>query len=131
MDTEDAADANGVEAAVVDQPANCLRVDAQLIGDVTDADQTPGFFAYRRHNSDEALQVRRSRSWANRTNRSAGRTYWRRKRVTAAPSSLMETLPSNFALIRPSRPTRNVQGSEGRCHSRTQRFSPLRGSLRS
>jgi hypothetical protein len=75
MDTEDAADADGVEPAVVDQAANSLRMDAQLISDVTDADQTPGFFAYRRHNSDEASQVQRSRSWADRTNRPGGRTY--------------------------------------------------------
>src|SRR6266516_430945 len=124
MDTEDAADADGVEQAVVDQAPNCLRVDAQLISDVADADQTTGFFADRRHNSDGALQVQRSRSWADRTNRPGGRTYSRSKRVTASPSSRTETLPSNFALIRPSRPTRNVQGSPGRCHSRTQRFSP-------
>ena len=33
-----------------------------------------------------------------------------------------ETEPSSFAAIRPSRPTRNVHGSVGRCHSRIQRL---------
>jgi hypothetical protein len=58
----------------VDQPPNRLRVDAELIRDVADADQSGGFFVYGRHNSLEALQVLRSRSWADRTNRSVGRT---------------------------------------------------------
>lgn len=39
-------------------------------------------------------------------------------RLIASLSSPTETDPWNFALIRPSRPTRNVHGSPGRCHSR-------------
>src|SRR5207245_8164085 len=41
---------------------------------------------------------------------------------TAASSSSTETEPSNFALIRPSRPTRKSHGSLGRRHSRTHWF---------
>lgn len=39
--TQDAPDAHGIEAAVVDQSANRLWVDAQLPGDVPDAVEAP------------------------------------------------------------------------------------------
>ena len=44
-------------------------------------------------------------------------------------SSAADTEPSNLALIRPSRPTRNVHGSLGRCHCFTQRLRPFAGLL--
>ena len=37
--TQHASDADGVEPAVVDQAANRLGMDAELVGDVTDADE--------------------------------------------------------------------------------------------
>jgi len=74
MNPENAADADRVEPAVVDQSPNCLRVDAELRRDVADADQSFGFFAYRGHNSREALQVQRSGSWADRINPPRSRT---------------------------------------------------------
>jgi hypothetical protein len=46
MDAENAPHAHRVEAAVVNQPADGLGVDAELVRDVTDADQTPGLSAY-------------------------------------------------------------------------------------
>jgi phage gp46-like protein len=39
MDAQDAPDAHRVEAAVVDQAPNCFRVDAELVGNVADADE--------------------------------------------------------------------------------------------
>jgi len=68
MDAENATDPHRVEAAVVNQPPDRLRMDAELVRDVTDADETPGLFAYRRHNSPEALQVPKTDTWADRTN---------------------------------------------------------------
>ena len=50
-----------------------------------------------------------------------------RNRRTAASSSRSETAPSNFALILPSRPTRNTHGSVGSFHSWTHRFTPSAG----
>jgi hypothetical protein len=49
---------------------------------------------------------------------------------TAAASSPAETGPSNFALMRPSEPTRNTHGSVGRRHSRMKLFNPNVGSFR-
>ena len=48
---------------------------------------------------------------------------------TAALSSSTETVPSKRAFTVPSEPTRNIHGSEGSFHSRTQVFSPFVGSL--
>ena len=39
MDAQDTAYTHCVEAAVVDQPADRLRMDAELVGDVANADE--------------------------------------------------------------------------------------------
>src|SRR5712691_5869189 len=127
MNAEDASHANSVEPAVVDQPPDRLRVHAELGRDLADAHQAPGLSVYRRHNPSEGLQVSRVHAWADRLTSRVDGTY--RSSATACASSRTDIEPSNFALIRPSRPTRNVHGSDGRCHWRTQRFSPLRGSF--
>jgi hypothetical protein len=110
---KDAADADRVEPTVVDQPPDRLRVHTELIRYLANADE-PGLSICSRQ--DLAKPRRFSAHACSR-------------RRTADSSSRDEIEPSNFALIRPSRPTRNVQGSDGRRHSRTQRFSPFRGSL--
>src|SRR3954466_5211347 len=104
MHSQHATDSDSIETAVVDQAPNRFGVDAQLIRHVTDADE-----------------IRLSVSGRHRNP-----TYSRKRRI-AASSSRAETEPSNFALILPSRPTRNVQGSPGRCPSRTQGFGPRAG----
>ena len=57
MDPEHSPDANRVEPAVVNQPPDCLRMHAELIGDLTDADQAALFWPYRRHNPCAEWQV--------------------------------------------------------------------------
>jgi hypothetical protein len=57
VDAQNASDAHGVEAAVVDQTPDCLGVHAELGRDLSDAHETAGLSAYRRHNPSEALQV--------------------------------------------------------------------------
>jgi hypothetical protein len=101
------SDAHCVETAIVDQATNGFRVDAELVRDITHADEV-------------RLLIRRRHA----TSQTYSRNCW-----IASPSSRDDTAPSNFALILPSRPTRNVQGSPGKCHSRTQRFGPLLGLL--
>jgi hypothetical protein len=64
MDAQDASDAHGVEAAVVDQTPDRLRMHAELGRDLSDADETTGFSAYRRHNPPQALQVPSNTAWA-------------------------------------------------------------------
>ena len=113
MHAQDAADTDRVEPTVVDQPSDRLRMHSELIRYLANADE-PGLSICRRQ--DLAKPFRFS-------------AHACRRRRTADSSSRDEIAPSNFALIRPSRPTRNVQGSDGRRHSRTQRFSPFRGSL--
>src|SRR6266496_1919710 len=127
VDPQDPPDSYGVEPSVVDQAADRLRMHAELRGHFSDADESR-LSVYGRHNPSAALQVRRRPTWAVRTNSGDRRTY-RRKSFTARSSSRTEIELSNFALIRPSRPTRKVHGSLGRRHSRTHRFSPLRGSF--
>ena len=39
MNTQHAADANGVEPSVVNQTPDRLRMDAELVGDLTNADE--------------------------------------------------------------------------------------------
>jgi hypothetical protein len=60
MNAEDAADAHGIEPAIVDQPPDGLRVHAKLIRHLANADE-PGLSAYRRHDHREAFQVLRPR----------------------------------------------------------------------
>jgi hypothetical protein len=67
VDAQNASDAHGVEAAVVDQTPDRLRVHAELGRDLSDADETAGFSAYRRHNPCEALQVPSDAAWAGWT----------------------------------------------------------------
>lgn len=67
MDAENASDADRVEPPVVDQPPDRLRMDAQLVRNLTDTDKPPGIAAYGRHNSSEALQVPQDGTWADRT----------------------------------------------------------------
>jgi hypothetical protein len=105
--TQHASDADGVEPTVVDQAANRLGMDAELVGDVTDADETVRLLLRRCH-----LEP----------------TYNSSRRI-ASPNSCVETEPWNFPLILPSAPTRNVHGSPGRCHCWTQRLGPLLGLL--
>jgi len=57
MDPEHSPDANRVEPAVVNQPPDRLRMHAELIRDLTDADQAALFWAYRRHNPYAESQV--------------------------------------------------------------------------
>jgi hypothetical protein len=61
MNAEDAADAHGIEPAVVDQPPDGLRMHAKLIRHLANADE-PGLSAYGRHDRCEALQVLRPRA---------------------------------------------------------------------
>jgi hypothetical protein len=107
VNAQHASHAHGVEPAVVNQAPNGFRMDAELVGDVANTDEVVGLMLRRWHYAP---------------------TYNRSRRI-ASPNSRTDTDPSNFALIRPSRPTRNVHGSPGRCHSRTQRFCPLLGLL--
>jgi hypothetical protein len=46
MDSEDAADANSIQSPVVDQPPDRLRVDAELIRNLANADE-PGVSSSR------------------------------------------------------------------------------------
>lgn len=85
---QDAPDANSVEPAVMDQPSDRFGMDAQLVGDVA--------------NTDEAVRLL-LRRWHRAS------TY-NSSRLIASPSSRVDTDPWNFALTRPSRPTRNVHG---------------------
>jgi hypothetical protein len=65
VDAQNASDAHGVEAAVVDQTPDRLGVHAELGRDLSDADETAaGLSAYRRHNPSEALQVPSDTAWA-------------------------------------------------------------------
>ena len=50
MHAKDASYAHGIEPAVVDQTPHRLRMHAELLRDLTDADETVGLSAYRRHN---------------------------------------------------------------------------------
>jgi hypothetical protein len=61
MNAQDAADAHRIEPAVVDQPPDRLRVYAQLIRHLANADE-PALSTCSRHNRCEALQVLRSRA---------------------------------------------------------------------
>jgi hypothetical protein len=97
MHTQHATDSDGIQASVVDEAPNRFGVNAELVGDVPNAHQALGLLR-RRHATSQ--------------------TYNRNRRI-AASSSRDENEPSNFALILPSAPTRNVQGSPGRCHCRT------------
>jgi hypothetical protein len=54
---EDASHAHGVETAVVNQTTDRLRMDTELRRDLSDADETAGLSAYRRHDPCKALQV--------------------------------------------------------------------------
>jgi hypothetical protein len=63
MHAQDAADAHGVEPAVVDQTTNRLRMNPELSGDVSHTDQTTGFSAYRRHNRSQPFQVPAQHAW--------------------------------------------------------------------
>jgi len=47
MHAQDAADPDRVKTAVVDQAPNRFRVNAELIGDVTDADEAVGLLVRR------------------------------------------------------------------------------------
>ena len=113
MNTQYAADADGVEPSVVNQAADRLRMHSELLRNVAHADQSARVSAF-------LGQSRHSLSGPR------GRCY-RSSSLTLAVSSRMEREPSNFDLMRPSPPIRNVQGSVGRSHSRTQRFSPFCG----
>jgi hypothetical protein len=64
MDPEDPPDANGVEPAVVNQPPDRLGMNAELVRDFTDTDQTAWLWAYGRHNPYAEWQVSRSLAWA-------------------------------------------------------------------
>jgi hypothetical protein len=108
VDTQHATDSDGVEASVVNQAPNRFGVDAELIGDVPNTHQALGLTFRRRHATSQ--------------------TYSRNLPI-ALFSSRDENEPSNFALILPSAPTRNVHGSPGRCHCRTHGFGPLLGLL--
>ena len=108
VDTQHPADSNGVEPSVVNQTANRFGMDAELTGDVPNTHQALRLSVRRRHAMTQ--------------------TYNRNSRI-AALSSRDENEPSNFALILPSAPTRNVHGSPGRCHWRTHGFGPLLGLL--
>jgi hypothetical protein len=46
--TQNAADADGIEPAVVDEAPNRLRMDAELIGDVANADEVVVVLVLRR-----------------------------------------------------------------------------------
>jgi len=56
MDSEDAADANGIQSPVVDQPPDRLRVDAELIRNLANADE-PGVSMFRRHGRLDRLAL--------------------------------------------------------------------------
>jgi hypothetical protein len=49
VNAENATDANGVQAAVVDEPADRLRVDAELTRDLADAVESVGLGVDGRH----------------------------------------------------------------------------------
>jgi hypothetical protein len=66
MNAEHASNAYRVEPAVVDQAADGLRVDAELVRHLPDTDQT-WFSTDGRHNSCEDSQVSRNPAWAERT----------------------------------------------------------------
>jgi hypothetical protein len=50
VNPKDAADAHGIEPAVVNQAPDRLRMHAELVRDFTHADETAWFWAYGRHN---------------------------------------------------------------------------------
>jgi len=129
VDAENTTYPDSVKTAVVDQPPDRLGVNAELARHLANAHKTR-ISAYRRHNPDQVSQDVLRHTWADRLKRGLGRTYSRNCAI-ASFSSRREKAPSNLALIRPSRPTRNVHGSDGSRHSRTHRFSPLPGSLSS
>jgi hypothetical protein len=54
MDSQDATDANSIQSPVVDQPPDRLRVDAELIRNLANADE-PGVSCSRRHGRLERL----------------------------------------------------------------------------
>jgi hypothetical protein len=54
VNAEDAADAHGIQSPVVDQPPDRLRVHAELIRNLANADE-PGFFASCRHGCGPSL----------------------------------------------------------------------------
>jgi hypothetical protein len=61
MNAKHSTDAHSVEPAVVDQAPDGFGMHAELRRNLSDADQSPRFSAYRRHNPREALQVRAPR----------------------------------------------------------------------
>src|SRR5205814_4396524 len=62
MHTQDAADPNGIEPPVVDQPADRLRMDAELPGDLADAVEHVRLRIDRRHDSPQALHATAARA---------------------------------------------------------------------
>jgi hypothetical protein len=54
VNAEDAADPNRVQSPVVDQPPDRLRVHAELIRNLANADE-PGSFAWCRHDGGPSL----------------------------------------------------------------------------
>jgi hypothetical protein len=64
VDAQNASDAHGVETAVVDQTTDRLRMHTELRRNLSDADETAGLSAYRRHNPCTALQVPTDAAWA-------------------------------------------------------------------
>jgi hypothetical protein len=73
MNPQHAAHSDCIEASVVNEAPDRLRVDAELVRDLADTDQT-GLSTYRRHNSSEDLQVRKTAAWADRTKSGLTRT---------------------------------------------------------
>jgi hypothetical protein len=67
VDAKNAPHTHGVEAAVVDEAPDRLRVHAELRRDLADADETSGLSIYGRHNPSEALQVPSDAAWAGWT----------------------------------------------------------------
>ena len=51
VDTQHTADTHGVEPPVVDQTPNRLGMNAELVGDIANADQALGLTFARRHNA--------------------------------------------------------------------------------
>src|SRR5215218_1056020 len=89
VDPQHTTDANSVESTVVNQSPDRLGMNTQLVRYFADADKRLVLFIRIRHANPSYLSVRR----------------------IAPSSSRTDSDPSNFALTRPSRPTRNVQGS--------------------
>jgi hypothetical protein len=79
VNAEDAADPNRIQSPVVDQPPDRLRVHAELIRNLANADE-PGSFAWCRHDDGQALHVLRSRASAVRTGHGGTACRERRQR---------------------------------------------------